>query len=228
MNHIFAIAIGGACGAVLRYLVSSGIYHWLGRDFPYGTLGVNVIGSFLLGLLTEALVLNRVAFSMEYRSAILVGFIGAFTTFSTFSLETVYLLEQHQFHKAILNVFISVVVCLVAIWGGLLIGRTLANLASTDVGFYTPFIVNAFGAILIALIAIILLKKISISVEYQLAILTLTIGLYLTLSSLYVLLYEFEKNNSDIKTMLFSVFINIFMCLSLIMFSFLISKKISY
>jgi protein CrcB len=88
MNPLIAIAFGGACGAVLRFLVSSGVYQWLGRGFPYGTLTVNVLGSFLIGLLTEVLVLQRIAITMEYRSAILVGLFGSFTTFSTFSLET--------------------------------------------------------------------------------------------------------------------------------------------
>ena len=90
MNQLIAIALGGGCGAVVRFLISSGLYQWLGRGLPYGTLVVNVIGSFLIGLLTEALILQRLSFSLEYRAAILVGFIGAFTTFSTFSLETIY------------------------------------------------------------------------------------------------------------------------------------------
>ncbi|MDP3840813.1 MAG: CrcB family protein [Methylococcales bacterium] len=92
MNQLIVVALGGACGAITRFLVSSGIYQWLGRDFPYGTLVVNVIGSFLMGLLTEGLILHRISIGMEYRAAILIGFIGAFTTFSTFSLETFYLL----------------------------------------------------------------------------------------------------------------------------------------
>ena len=89
MNQLISIALGGACGAVVRFLMSSGLYQWLGRGFPYGTLAVNVVGSFLIGLLTEALILQRIAIAVEYRAAILVGFIGAFTTFSTFSLETI-------------------------------------------------------------------------------------------------------------------------------------------
>lgn len=228
MNQIISIAIGGACGAVLRFLVSSGVYQWLGRDFPYGTLAVNIIGSFLLGLLTEALVLNRVAFTMEYRAAILVGFIGAFTTFSTFSLETVYLLEQNQFNKAFLNIISSVLACLLAIWLGLWLGRKLANLALTDIGFYMPFVINAFGAVLIALIANVLLKKIVLSVEYQVTILTITIGMYVTLSTLYVLLYEFEKNGNNLKIMLISVLINTFLCLGLISLTTFMVKKFFY
>jgi len=65
MNQLLAIAFGGACGAVLRFLLSSGVYQWLGRGFPYGTLAVNIIGSFLLGMLTEALILQRLAIAYE-------------------------------------------------------------------------------------------------------------------------------------------------------------------
>ena len=85
MNQILAVALGGAFGAVFRFLISSGVYQWLGRGFPYGTLAVNIIGSFLIGLMTEALLLQRVALSIEYRSAILIGLFGSLTTFSTFS-----------------------------------------------------------------------------------------------------------------------------------------------
>ena len=109
MNHIIVIAAGGALGAVLRFFVSSGVYQWLGRGFPFGTLAVNVIGSFLIGLLTEALVLQRIAITLEYRAAILVGLFGSFTTFSTFSLETLYLVEQGNYVKASLNIIVSVV-----------------------------------------------------------------------------------------------------------------------
>jgi len=63
MNHLLAVAMGGALGAVLRFMVSNGVYHWLGRSFPFGTLAVNILGSFLIGLMTEALIVQRVAIS---------------------------------------------------------------------------------------------------------------------------------------------------------------------
>ena len=65
MDQLLPVAIGGAFGAMARFLVSSGVYQWLGKDFPYGTLVVNILGSFLLGLLTESLLLNRVAFAQD-------------------------------------------------------------------------------------------------------------------------------------------------------------------
>src|ERR1035437_7398762 len=159
MNQLIAIAIGGACGAVVRFLVSSGLYQWLGRGFPYGTLVVNVVGSFLIGLLTEALFMQRVTISLEYRAAILVGFIGAFTTFSTFALETLYLLEQGSLTKAVLNIAVSVLGCLFAVWIGLLCGRSLflssGGMIQWSGGMipYALMIVNAIGAFLIGIIA---------------------------------------------------------------------------
>ncbi|MEE4291498.1 MAG: fluoride efflux transporter CrcB [Cycloclasticus sp.] len=124
MNQILAIAAGGSIGAVMRFFVSTGIYSWLGKDFPYGTLAVNVIGSLLMGLLYE-LFLQRLSVSPEVRALLLVGFLGAFTTFSTFSIETINLIEQGDVLKAITNVLASVILCVLAAWIGLQIARQL-------------------------------------------------------------------------------------------------------
>lgn len=202
MEQIVAVAVGGAFGAVVRFLVSSGIYQWLGRGFPYGTLVVNVIGSFMLGLLTESLMQQRITITFEYRAAILVGFIGAFTTFSTFSLETFYLLEQGQLTKAGLNIVTSVSACLLAIWIGLLCGRGLFYYAEGIVQWqggmipYALMTINALFAFLISILAAILLQKVALAVEYRVALAVIVVGVYLTLSGLYLLLYMVEHGYS--------------------------------
>lgn len=124
MTQLLAIAAGGSIGAVLRYLASSGVHIWLGRGFPYGTLFVNVLGSFIMGLLYE-LFLQRISVSDEIRALLLVGVLGAFTTFSTFSMETISLIEQGDLSKAVLNVLLSVILCLSAAWFGLFVVRQL-------------------------------------------------------------------------------------------------------
>lgn len=202
MNQLFAVAFGGAIGASLRFLVANGVYQWLGRGFPYGTLTVNVIGSFLIGLMTEALILQRIAISMEYRAAILVGVFGSFTTFSTFSLETLYLIEQGNLLKASLNVLISVFACIFAVWIGLLLGRTLFMYSGGVVrwmGWVFPYalvVVNAIGAFIIGIVSTILMHKINIPLEHRAALVTIMVGVFITLSSLYLILYLIESGHS--------------------------------
>jgi CrcB protein len=235
MNQVIAVALGGACGAVVRFLMSSGLYHWLGRGFPYGTLAVNVVGSFLIGLLTEAFFLQRVTLTFDYRAAILVGFIGAFTTFSTFSLETLYLIEQGSLNKAALNIAISVLGCLFAVWIGLLCGRYLFLYSGGIIHWhggvipYALMIVNAIGAFLIGIIASILLQKVALPIEYRAAIMVIMVGTYLTLSGLYLILFLIEHGYSfEFHT---SLMLGIFAgnglsCLLVIWFGLLAGKQI--
>jgi len=124
VNQLFAVAAGGALGALLRYGVSIGVHGLFGRGFPYGTLTVNVSGSLLMGLL-YVLLLERSALAPEWRLALLVGVLGAFTTFSSFAIETLVLVEEGAPLRALLNVVANVVTCLTACWAGLWIGRSL-------------------------------------------------------------------------------------------------------
>lgn len=121
-----AIALGGAAGALGRWLLATGVYRWLGRDFPWGTLVVNVVGSFAMGVLVVLLV-ERLALGPAWRAGLLIGFLGAFTTFSTFALETVQLGTDGATARALGNVVASVVLCVLAVIAGMQLARHIGN-----------------------------------------------------------------------------------------------------
>jgi len=118
------IAIGGAFGAVSRYGVTLGAARLGATGFPYATLTVNVTGSFLIGLFVAWLG-GRTEINPALRPLIQVGFLGALTTFSTFSLDALILIEQGRFTQAGRYIAASVLVCLAACFIGLLAGRSL-------------------------------------------------------------------------------------------------------
>jgi len=118
----FAIAMGGALGAMSRFAVSHQAYQIFGREFAWGTLTVNIIGSFIMGL-AAVLLVEKLAVSTEWRAFIMVGFLGAFTTFSTFSYETMQYIQIGDFSKAVLNIGVSVITCLIAVWLGMLAAK---------------------------------------------------------------------------------------------------------
>jgi CrcB protein len=118
------IALGGALGAVSRYGVTLGAARLGATGFPYATLTVNVVGSFLIGLFV-AWIGGRTETNPALRPLIQVGFLGALTTFSTFSLDALILLEQGRFTQAGLYIAVSVLVCLAACFIGLLAGRSV-------------------------------------------------------------------------------------------------------
>lgn len=124
MTQLIAIAVGGAVGSVARFLMSGWVHSWAGRGFPYGTLAVNVVGSLLIGLLFVVM-LERMPSDSLWRAGLLIGVLGGFTTFSSFSFETVALIEDGEPIKALGNVLASVALCLAATWIGIRLGRQL-------------------------------------------------------------------------------------------------------
>ncbi|RKZ66871.1 MAG: fluoride efflux transporter CrcB [Gammaproteobacteria bacterium] len=124
MTQLAFIAAGGATGALMRYWMSNGIYALFGRGFPYGTLTVNVVGSLLMGF-CYVFMIERMDVSVEWRAALMIGLLGAFTTFSTFSIETLNLLESGEQMKAALNILLSVTLCILGCWLGMIVGRNV-------------------------------------------------------------------------------------------------------
>ncbi|MDX1663812.1 MAG: fluoride efflux transporter CrcB [Candidatus Promineifilaceae bacterium] len=117
------VGLGGFIGAILRFLVGSVAQQAAGGPFPWGTLTVNAVGSLLLGLLA-GLVESRGLFSPEMRLLLMTGILGAFTTFSTFSYETIFLWSQERPALALLNVVAQLVLGLGAAWVGYVVART--------------------------------------------------------------------------------------------------------
>lgn len=124
MLQILAVAIGGAIGSVMRYLVSAWVAERFGTQFPYGTLVVNVAGCFIIGLFL-VLATERLALSPYWRLFIASGFLGGLTTFSSFSYETFQLLAQSQFVPAMQNIGINVLAGLTATYLGVVLARVL-------------------------------------------------------------------------------------------------------
>jgi len=122
--QLLSVAIGGASGAVMRWLMASGIQRMAGGAFPWGTFAVTAIGSFLLGFLFVWLI-ERSSVSELVRLALTVGFLGAFTTFSTYSLESIRLLQEGALALALGNVLGQVVVCLTLTWLGIQLARSI-------------------------------------------------------------------------------------------------------
>lgn len=125
--QLIAIGVGGAIGAVLRFVISGIAYNVLGQNFPWGTLVVNMIGCFLIGLFSQ--LFEEIAISPNLRVLVLVGGLGAFTTFSTYALENVNLLRDGQFGIAFLDILASTALGLIFVF----LGMALANYLSVTV-----------------------------------------------------------------------------------------------
>lgn len=124
MKLILAIAAGGALGAVARHFVAHQAAIWFGQSFPIGTLTVNVIGSFVMGVLIETMALSW-SVSAELRGFLTVGVLGAFTTFSTFSLDVAALVQRGETLYAGLYIAASVVLSIGALFLGLVLMRSV-------------------------------------------------------------------------------------------------------
>ena len=124
MNILVAVAAGGAIGAVARFLLASRVQNWHAGVLPLGTLSVNLLGSIVLGLCYVFLV-ERGNADEALRLAIMTGLLGAFTTFSTFSLETVHLLRDGRLALAATYVLMSVLLCVLGAWLGILAARAM-------------------------------------------------------------------------------------------------------
>jgi fluoride exporter len=124
METVLFIAGFGALGCLARYFLSGWVYAFMGRGFPFGTFAVNIFGAFFIGLVME-FSMRSTMISQNLRIGLAIGFLGGLTTFSTFSFETFKLLEDGQFAVALANVLLSVTVCLLFTWIGIIAARQI-------------------------------------------------------------------------------------------------------
>ena len=122
--HWFAVAVGGALGSIARYALSTWIFDVSSHKFPYATLAVNVLGSFFMGVLF-VIIIEKAALPTEMRSLLMIGFIGAFTTFSTFSLDALGLWQNGQIFMSVVYMLATVILCLFAISSAIWLTRLL-------------------------------------------------------------------------------------------------------
>ena len=124
MGKLFLIGLAGFIGTLGRYWLSGLVARRYGETFPSGTLAVNLIGCFLVGMLFY-LLQERFLVNQTVRTIVMIGFLGGFTTFSSFGLQTFTLLQNGQFGLAALNVSLSNLIGLVLVWAGYSLGKTL-------------------------------------------------------------------------------------------------------
>jgi len=122
MEKYLFIGLGGFLGSIIRYALSTAVYRAAGESFPYGTVTVNIIGCFIIGLLMT-LFQERFVVQSNLRLFVIIGILGGFTTFSSFSYETFALLKAGNIFDAAMNSLLSLFGCIAATWGGYLIGK---------------------------------------------------------------------------------------------------------
>jgi len=124
MSKFILLAIGGITGTIARYFLAGYIYEVLGTSFPYGTLAINLLGCFIVGFLA-ALMENKFMLSPNLRLLLMIGFCGAFTTFSTFIFETNGLIRDGEVMRAFVNVLVSVIAGFILFRLGVLLGEVI-------------------------------------------------------------------------------------------------------
>ncbi len=124
MNTYIAIALGGAIGAVSRFWLHGAVQRFNDSSFPLGTFAVNVLGSFLIGVIFVVLA-EKSQLNETWRPIVVIGFLGAMTTFSTFSLDALLLFEQGQYNTALFYIVSSVALCLFAAFAGMQLSRVV-------------------------------------------------------------------------------------------------------
>lgn len=138
LTKYLAVAAGSALGGTLRYYLGGSALARMAAPFPTATFIINVTGSFVIGFFLT-LATERVNISPHLRLAVAVGFVGAYTTFSTFEYETARLVEERGFTLAVLNVVLSVLVGFAAVWGGIALARVLEGVPVSSRAAYDEF-----------------------------------------------------------------------------------------
>lgn len=124
MEKFLNLMIGGTLGTIARYLLAGSVYRVMGTDFPYGTMIVNIAGCFILGFLVSVSE-TKFLFGANTRLLLMIGFCGAFTTFSTLIFETNNLIKDGEVMRAFLNVLLSVIIGFIVFRGGVLLGERI-------------------------------------------------------------------------------------------------------
>lgn len=124
MQSILAVALGGAIGSVIRYLMNNGVMKLAGTTFPLGIMSINILGGFVMGCLI-AFFAEQAQASQTMRSFLMVGVLGGFTTFSTFSADTVLLWQRGEVMQAVFYAAGSVIISIIALLAGMMIVRSM-------------------------------------------------------------------------------------------------------
>ncbi len=122
MNQLLLIFIGGGLGSLTRFWLGKFIQENIAKPFPFSTLGVNVLASIILGIFVGMVEVKSLT-NPNYKALIAIGFCGGFSTFSTFSNDTLQLLQNNRILEALMNILLNVTLCILATFGGMMLGK---------------------------------------------------------------------------------------------------------